>query len=88
MYKSGRKELQFIQNRLGVNWFYGFMRRNVELSERLSENVKNNRTTVDDSIKNKTADHLETSLDEISPRNIINYAETNFTQTRKYTGHS
>lgn len=71
--------MQFKNNKPGIDWFRNFMKRNHQLSERYSENIKRSRAAVDAGVINAYFDNLEISLAGISSSNIINYDETNFT---------
>lgn len=76
--RAGRIEKRFRDNRPGHEWVKCFLKRNKELTVRVSENVKRaraavTRETVIDYFKN-----LEVTLSGVPPSNIINYDETNF----------
>lgn len=75
----GRVEKRFRDNRPGADWVRGLLKRHPQLTVRLSENIKRSRASVSHDIINKYFDNLRIAVDGVSPSNIVNYDETNFT---------
>ncbi|CAH2085484.1 unnamed protein product [Euphydryas editha] len=78
--KVGRTVLKFNDNLPGPDFVRSFLKRhNDQISQRNSQNIKNNRAAVTPmSIKNYF-NELERSLQNVEAHNIINYDETNLT---------
>ena len=73
--RNGIKHPQFNNNVPGWDWAQCFMRRN-RLTKRMSGNISVSRAKVDASTIQEYCKHLETSLDGVTPDNLINYDET------------
>lgn len=69
----------FKNNFPGVEWFRGFMKRNSNLTERMSANIKKQRAKISPQILNVFYDHLENELEGIPASHIYNFDETNLT---------
>ncbi|XP_066947082.1 uncharacterized protein [Macrobrachium rosenbergii] len=62
----------------GCDWAHSFLKRHKnDLSQRMSQNIKVARAKVTPSIIRSYFRHLEATIENISPDNIINYDETN-----------
>ncbi|KAJ8952784.1 hypothetical protein NQ318_008101, partial [Aromia moschata] len=72
--KLGVTERRFKDNLPGLDWFKSFMKRHPELTIKLAENTKRVRA----GLIQEYFQHLEQSIANIPPFNIINYDETNF----------
>ncbi|XP_063216730.1 uncharacterized protein LOC134527736 [Bacillus rossius redtenbacheri] len=77
--REGKSEKQFNDNHPGREWVSQFLKRHPQLSVRLCENVKRVRAEISPEIVNAYFNHLEETLADIPPANIVNYDETNFT---------
>lgn len=62
----------------GDSWYYGFLSRHQNLTQRLSENIKRSRAAVSINILNSYFDNLADSLKDVPPENILNYDESGF----------
>lgn len=69
---------KFSNNRPADSWYYGFLERHKELTQRLSENIKRNRAAVSIDSLNTYFDNLADSLKDVPPENLLNYDETGF----------
>lgn len=76
---SGRVEKRFKDNRPGLEFIRGFMKRNEALTVRLSENVKRARADVTRATIETYFKNLAISLEGVPATNVVNYDETNFT---------
>ncbi|KAJ4428579.1 hypothetical protein ANN_24623 [Periplaneta americana] len=63
----------------GTNYAKSLLKRHLEVSVRMSENIKRVRSAINDTVVNQYFDNLEMSVKEVPPQNIVNYDETNFT---------
>lgn len=71
---------KFVDDLPGVDWFYGFMSRHKgQISMKKSQNIKRSRAEVDSGQIQEFFNQLKGSLEGVSPKNIINYDETNVT---------
>lgn len=69
----------FNNNRPGDDWYEYFMNRNSELAIRNSQNIKRCRAELTPAVLTEFFEHLRSTIENISPENIINYDETNMT---------
>jgi len=77
--RAGRKLKIFKNNIPGNDWYTRFISRHSDLLKpRLSENIKRSRAAVSRTTINEYFYNLELSLENVPPKNIINYDETNF----------
>ena len=76
--REGRRENRFEENLPSDDWVRGFLRRNKNLTVRLSENIKRCRAGVDSNCINAYFDNLEESLEGIPPGNLVNFDGTKF----------
>lgn len=80
MDRQGIVEKRFKGNFPGVDWAKNFLERHKNvLSERLCQNTKRARASVDPEVINSYFDELETSLNGVEKDAIVNYDETNMT---------
>lgn len=70
---------KFKENLPGIEWVKEFLKRNHQLTFRLSENVKRNRASITPEVMKTYFNELENSIQGIPNTHIINYDETNFT---------
>lgn len=78
--RSGRKESRFNNNLPGEDWVNNFYQRHKDvLTVRLSENIKRSRAAISRDTINEYFEHVSVSLENVSPDNLVNYDETNFT---------
>lgn len=68
----------FSENLPGPDWIKSFMKRHDSLSTRLAQNIKRCRAQVTRDIMTLYFTELKKSLEGVSPENVINYDETNF----------
>ncbi|KAJ8941753.1 hypothetical protein NQ318_001347 [Aromia moschata] len=76
--KLGVTERRFKDNLPGLDWFKSFMKRHPELTIKLAENTKRVRAGLSYEMIQEYFQHLEQSIANTPPFNIINYDETNF----------
>lgn len=69
----------FKDNAPGTDWIKDFLKRNRQLSERFSENIKRCRAAVSPDIIHEFFDNLENTLRDVPAENIVNYDESNLT---------
>lgn len=82
--KMQRSIPQFKNNRPGIDWVYGFMKRHSDLlSNRHCQNISRKRAAVSETIVSAYFANLEASISGIDPEFIINYDETNLTDDPK-----
>lgn len=77
--RQGKSVKQFKNNRPGVEWIKNFLRRNRELTVKMSENIKRVRAAVTRETVREYFVNLEATLEGVPASHIINYDETNFT---------
>lgn len=77
--KEGRHVSQFRNNRPGSEWVKNFLKRNHDLTVKMSENIKRVRASVTRETVSEYFNHLKTTLEDVPPAHLINYDETNFT---------
>lgn len=78
--RQGIVEKLFKGNFPGVDWAKNFLERHKNvLSERLCQNIKRARASVDPEVINSYFDELETSFNGVEKDAIVNYDETNMT---------
>lgn len=77
--RKGTVENRFKENLPGYEWVNSFLKRNKELTTRLSQNIKRYRSDVAAEDLHEYFDNLQQSLDGIEPENLLNYDETNLT---------
>lgn len=70
---------KFPNNLPGIDWFYGFLRRNNALTQRLAQNIKRCRANITREIVTNYFDNLRKILEDVPPSHIVNYDETNLT---------
>lgn len=76
--RKGKSIKIFKCNMPGRDFALSFLKRHKDiLSQRLSQNIIRARTQVCREAINSYFHHLEKSLEDVSPENIINYDETN-----------
>lgn len=74
----------FKDNRPGVDWLSGFLKRNKNiLTTRICQNVSRKRAAVSEATVSDYFNNLERSLEGVAPASIINYDETNVTDDPK-----
>jgi len=75
--RAGQKLKNFKNNMPCNDWYTRFLSRYSDrLKPRLSENIKRSRAAVSRTTINEYFDNLELSLENVPPKNIINYDET------------
>lgn len=77
--RQGRTMKQFNSNRPGTDWVKNFLKRNRELTVKMSENIKRVRASVTRETIQEYFVNLENTLEGVPPSHIVNYDETNFT---------
>lgn len=78
--RVGINERRFQSNMPGTDWLRSFIERHKHIiSERLCQNIKRSRASVDATIINGYFDELEKSIKDVAPEYIVNYDETNMT---------
>ena len=68
----------FRNNLPGQDWLKCFMKRH-KLTQRLADNVRNNRAEISPQTVNKYFDELSISMEGVAPENVYNYDKTNIT---------
>jgi hypothetical protein len=82
--RGDRQVAQFKNNMPGDEWVRSFLNRHADiLTQRVCQNINRSRAAVSDTIVAEYFCNLETSLEGVPPRNIINYDETNLTDDPK-----
>lgn len=76
---KGDRVSQFTNNIPGYDWIRGFLKRNHDLSVKVSANIKKSRANITADDINDYMDRLEQTLAGIPPSRIYNYDETNLT---------
>jgi hypothetical protein len=78
--RIGRTERLFKSNMPGVDWVHTFLKRHQgELTVRLAENMKHSRAVVSSETIKEYFENLEITMEGVSPKNVVNYDETNMT---------
>nr|CAH7734336.1 unnamed protein product [Callosobruchus chinensis] len=67
-----KEKISFGDNMPGTDWFKSFMQRSRDLVVRLAVHTKRVRVAV-------SYERVDRSLEGVSPSNVVNYDETNFT---------
>lgn len=76
--RTGKKMLTFKDNLPGPDFVYSFLKRHKQdLSYRMCQNIKRNRSAVSPKIINDYFDRLYEELQDVPASNIVNYDETN-----------
>lgn len=76
---KGVRVSQFTNNIPGDDWIRGFLKRNKDLSLKVSANIKKSRANITTDDINDYMDRLEQTIASIPPSRIYNYDETNLT---------
>lgn len=74
---QGRTVAIFKNNIPGRDWVKSFLCRNRGLSRRLSNNIKQVRSQVDETIISEFINNIQKVTEDVPPENIYNYDETN-----------
>ncbi|KAG6454154.1 hypothetical protein O3G_MSEX008529 [Manduca sexta] len=76
--RNEEREKRFNDNMPGSDFSKSFLKRhNDKISQRVSQNIKRNRTAVSPEIINAYFEQLKISLNDIPITNVVNYDETN-----------
>ena len=81
--KACRNVVQFTDNLPGIDWVDAYMKRHVQLTHRVCQNIGRKRAAVSVSEVDNFFDNLSVSLEGIPPENIVNYDETNLDDNPK-----
>ena len=77
--KKGVREKRFQNNFPGIEWSINFLKRNKDLTERFSSNIKKKRAAISQKVIEEYMTNLEEELKDVPVHSIYNYDETNLT---------